>query len=56
MFSIIQSLRYIRDFKIVHLDVKPSNIMIYCNLLIKLIDFGESYHPEVCKKSTLPLI
>lgn len=40
MFSIVQSLRYIRDFKIVHLDIKPSNIMIYCNLLIKLIDFG----------------
>lgn len=45
MFSITQSLRYIRDFKIVHLDLKPNNIMIYCNLLIKLIDFGESYHP-----------
>lgn len=40
IFSIIQSLRYIRDFRIVHLDLKPNNIMIFCNLLIKLIDFG----------------
>jgi serine/threonine protein kinase len=45
IFSITQSLRYIRDFRIVHLDLKPNNIMIFCNLLIKLIDFGESYHP-----------
>jgi len=45
ILSITQSLRYIRDFRIVHLDLKPSNIMIFCNLLIKLIDFGESYHP-----------
>lgn len=40
IFSITQSLRYIRDYRIVHLDLKPNNIMIYCNLLIKLIDFG----------------
>lgn len=52
IFSITQSLRYIRDYRIVHLDLKPNNIMIYCNLLIKLIDFGESYHPEVCEAST----
>lgn len=32
-----------------HLDLKPNNIMIFCNMLVKLIDFGESYHPEVCK-------
>jgi hypothetical protein len=52
IFAIIQALRYIRDYSIVHLDLKPNNIMIYCNMLIKLIDFGESYHHEVCSKST----
>ena len=33
--------------KIVHLDLKPENILLLKNLLIKIIDFGESYHPDV---------
>jgi hypothetical protein len=55
MFSIVQALRYLRDYRIVHLDLKPNNIMIFCNMLVKLIDFGESYHPEVCHSRT-PLL
>ncbi len=51
LYSIVQSLRFLRDQHIVHLDLKPNNIMLYHNLLVKLIDFGESYHPEVCSKS-----
>jgi serine/threonine protein kinase len=39
-FSVAQALRYIRDYRIVHLDLKPNNIMVYCNMLVKLIDFG----------------
>lgn len=46
-FSILQALRYIRDYHIVHLDLKPNNIMIYSNMLVKLIDFGEAYHPSL---------
>lgn len=53
IYSIIQSLRYIRDYRIVHLDLKPNNVMIFFNMLIKLIDFGQSYHPDVCLKSNL---
>lgn len=49
-FSILQALRYIRDYRIVHLDIKPNNIMIYCNMLVKLIDFGEAYHPSLPHK------
>jgi serine/threonine protein kinase len=40
MFSICQSLRYLREFNIVHLDLKPNNIITYYNFYIKLIDFG----------------
>jgi serine/threonine protein kinase len=45
LLSITQALRFVRDHRIVHLDLKPNNIMIFTNLVIKLIDFGESYHP-----------
>lgn len=40
MFSITMGLRFLEKFKIVHLDFKPSNIMIVPGLLIKIIDFG----------------
>ena len=46
-FVISQSLRYLKQYKIVHLDLKPSNIMISQRLMIKLIDFGESFHPDL---------
>lgn len=44
---ISQSLRYLSEYKIAHLDLKPTNIMTNRKLTIKLIDFGESYHPEL---------
>jgi len=47
-FTVVQALRYLRSYGIVHLDCKPSNILLYKNMLIKLIDFGESFHEEVC--------
>ena len=48
-FSVViaQSLRYLKEYNIVHLDLKPSNIMLSKKLSIKIIDFGESYHPSL---------
>jgi serine/threonine protein kinase len=54
MFSIAQSMRYLREFNVVHLDLKPSNILMYHNMLVKIIDFGESYHPDICDKDFCP--
>lgn len=48
---ITQSLRYLKEYKIVHLDLKPTNIMTNKRLTIKLIDFGESFHPDLTKNS-----
>lgn len=42
-----QGLRYLKEYKIAHLDVKPSNIMTCQGFTFKLIDFGESYHPSI---------
>ena len=47
---IAQGIKFLKDHKICHLDIKPSNIL-FGNGLVKLIDFGEAYHPEVCQKS-----
>jgi serine/threonine protein kinase len=45
MFSITMALRFLETYKIVHLDLKPNNIMLAPGLMIKLIDFGEAFHP-----------
>lgn len=41
-FSILiaQGIRYLRDYNIAHLDLKPTNIMTNKKLNLKLIDFG----------------
>jgi serine/threonine protein kinase len=42
---IAQAIRFLTFYDVVHLDIKPDNILIYKKLMIKLIDFGESYCP-----------
>lgn len=46
--NVLNGLKFLRDYKIVHLDLKPANILVSYDLLTKIIDFGESYHPGVC--------
>lgn len=41
---IAQGIKFLKDHKICHLDIKPSNIL-FGNGLVKIIDFGEAYHP-----------
>ncbi len=49
--QILDGLNYIHRCKIVHLDIKPGNILIDSNLIVKIIDFSvscsyASFHPE----------
>lgn len=36
------------------MDLKPSNIIVAKRLIVKLIDFGESYNKEICEKNFKP--
>ncbi len=47
--NIVNGLRFIVGYKIVHLDLKPSNIIVVSDMLAKIIDFSESYHSKICK-------
>ena len=49
LFSISSALRHLENYKIVHLDIKPNNVMLSPGLQVKIIDFGEAFHPKVWK-------
>lgn len=51
---IVSGLQILRNNGIIHLDLKPSNIIVGKRMIIKLIDFGESYHKEVCENNFKP--
>lgn len=48
--QIVEGLRFLRDHKIIHFDVKPQNMLICRGLILKITDFGESYHPDINKE------
>ena len=57
MINVMEALRFIEKHNIVHMDLSMKNILIYNNLMIKLVDFGESYHKDVpTSKSTFFII
>jgi serine/threonine protein kinase len=49
--NILNGLRFTLSYDIVHMDLKPSNIIVTTNLITKIIDFSESYHESISKKS-----
>lgn len=46
--QILQGLRFINSFGVVHLDIKEANIIILRRMICKLVDFGESFNYKVC--------
>ena len=48
LINVIQGLRYLASYSIVHLDIKPINILVCKQLITKIIDYGQAYHKQVC--------
>jgi serine/threonine protein kinase len=53
LLNLIHGLRYLSNYGIVHLDLKPINVLVCRQLITKIIDYGEAYHPDVCDNSIL---
>lgn len=46
MFPVLEALEYLHSKGIVHLDVKPSNVMVENGCNIRLMDLGIAYAPD----------
>lgn len=51
MINVLHGMRHLLEYNILHLDLKPINIMVCTGLITKIIDYGEAYHRDVCPKS-----
>ena len=40
LLNIVFGMKHLMDYNIVHLDLKPTNILVYKFLVTKIIDFG----------------
>lgn len=56
LINVLQSLRLIKDYEVVHMDLSPGNILVSQNYIPQLIDFGQSYSKAICEKGTSLLI
>ena len=50
-FQILQGLSFLTKSKIIHMDIKPQNLLIDYNLNIKITDFSASFSYENYKKN-----
>ncbi|KAL4510713.1 hypothetical protein ABPG72_004867 [Tetrahymena utriculariae] len=49
MYQFSSGLKFLNDRGFYHLDIKPANILISNKQQIKITDFGECYHYEICE-------
>ncbi len=46
------AIRFLSHYNIVHMDISLNNLLVYRDYIVKLIDFGDSYHKSVCDKKS----
>lgn len=51
LLNMVHGLRHLTTYGIVHLDLKPINVLVCRQQTTKIIDYGEAYHHEVCSKN-----
>lgn len=47
--NLANSIRFLNDYQIVHMDLNLNNFLVYRDYLTKLIDFGEAFSPNIHK-------
>jgi serine/threonine protein kinase len=52
--NIANGLRFLKNQRIVHMDLTPKNILIGSGLFTKIIDFGEAYCDKINTRSYKP--
>lgn len=56
MFPVLDALEYLHTKGIVHLDVKPSNVMVENGCNIRLMDLGIAYAPDALEMQTKGMV
>lgn len=53
LINVVKGIRHLVSLGIVHLDLKPINILVCKFMITKIIDYGQAYHPSICQKGII---
>nr|CAH65680.1 nemo-like protein [Nilaparvata lugens] len=58
LYQILRGLKYLHSARILHRDIKPGNLLVNSNCVLKICDFGLARveEPDQCKKMTQEVV